>query len=195
MRSERGSSDFDIRQRLVISALWELPFAQSLRGVARAVLHGWQMNAITTFQTGAPFTLSSAQNTLGSGVGGQRPDRRRDGTLSSSERTIGRWFDPTAFATPAAFTFGNSPRNALFGPGTKQVDYSLVKNFKLGGSTDQSRRLQLRAEAFNLLNTPQFNNPNASIGSPQAGTINSAGDKILLVRTSRQVQLALVFRF
>ena len=194
MRSERGNSEFDVRHRLVLSALYELPFGQNLRGVAAALFGGWQMNGIATFQTGSPFTPSSAQNTLGSGVGGQRPDRLRDGTLSSDQRTIRRWFDPTAFATPAPFTFGNSPRNPLFGPGTRQVDYSLFKNFMLR-SGDKPRSLQLRAEAFNLFNTPQFNNPNASIGNPQAGTITSAGDKQLLVRTSRQIQMALVFRF
>lgn len=194
MRAERGNSDFDIRHRMVISGLWEVPFGRNLRGAPRLLLNGWQMNSIVTLQTGSPFTPGSAQNTLGSGVGGQRPDRLRDGTLPSAQRSIRRWFDPTAFATPAPFTFGNSPRNALFGPGTRQIDYSVFKNFALG-SGDRPRTLQFRAEAFNLLNTPQFNNPNASIGNPQAGTITSAGDKMLFVRTSRQIQMALVFRF
>jgi hypothetical protein len=194
MRAERGNSDFDIRHRLVFSTLWEMPFGQNLNGVAGVLFKGWQMNAITTFQTGMPFTPSSAQNTLGSGVGGQRPDRLRDGTLPSSQRSISRWFDPAAFATPAPFTFGNSPRNPLFGPGTKQIDYSLVKNFQFLVA-DRKTALQFRAEAFNLFNTPQFNQPNASIGSPQAGIITSAGDKILLFRTSRQIQMALVLRF
>jgi hypothetical protein len=196
IRAERGSSDFDVRHRLVISSLYEIGLGRSLRGVPAAFLKGWQMGGIATFQTGAPFTpaMVGGQNTLGSGVGSQRPDRLRDGTLSASERSIQRWFDVTAFAAPAPFTFGNSPRNASFGPGTKQVDFSAAKQFRLG-SSDTAPTLQYRAEFFNLFNTPQFNNPNATIGSPQAGTITSAGDKILLVRTSRQIQMALVFRF
>src|SRR5262249_39466958 len=80
-------------------------------------------------------------------------------------------------------------RNTVFGPGTKQLDFSVFRNIGLGGG-DGKRSLQLRAEIFNLTNTPQFNNPNASIGSPQAGVVSSAGSPPSFQRTSRQIQIA-----
>ena len=77
--------------------------------------------------------------------------------------TIARWFDPTAFASPGAYIYGNSGRNILTGPGTVQFDVSVFKSF--GFSADNIRRVQFRAEAFNVANTPQFNNPNTTMGT------------------------------
>jgi hypothetical protein len=91
----------------------------------------------------------------------------------------------------AQFVFGNSGRNILRGPGTKQLDFSLFKSFRLG----ENRRLQFRAEAFNALNTPQFNNPSSSIGFAGVAKITSAGSPTVFQRTSRQVQLALKLYF
>lgn len=199
LRADRGNSDFDVRQRLVLSWTYELPFGRGrrfladLRGIGQHVLGGWQINGIQTFMSGLRFTASSAQNTLGAGVGGQRADRVGNGNLPKSQRTIQQWFDISAFRTPAQFTFGNAGRGILEGPGTKQIDFSAFKQFALPGSED--RRFEFRAEFFNLFNTPQFNLPNASIGSPAAGRIDSAGEKTFFQRTSRQIQLALKFYF
>jgi hypothetical protein len=87
--------------------------------------------------------------------------------------------------------FGNSGRNILYGPGTKQIDASLFKSFAFA----ESRRVEFRAEAFNLFNTPQFNNPNASIGFSGVARITSAGSPTVYQRTSRQMQLALKLYF
>jgi hypothetical protein len=199
MRGDRGNADSDIRHRMVVSGGYELPFGPGrkyLSGAHGFVKHaagGWQVNGIMSLMTGQVFSASSAQNTLGAGAGGQRPDRIRDGNLPSGQRTLQRWFDITAFTTPAAFQYGNAARNSLIGPGTKTVDLSVFKHFQLGKS--ETRRLEYRAELFNLFNTPQFNTPNASIGSTAAGTISSAGEPIFFQRTSRQVQMALKFYF
>jgi hypothetical protein len=128
---------------------------------------------------------------LNSGSTVQWPNRIGSGALSSP--SIHAWFDTTAFASPGQYVFGNSGRNILYGPGTKEFDLSLFKNFVFNESG--SRRLQFRAEAFNVLNTPQFNNPNAQIGNPAAGTITSAGAPLLFQRTSREIQLALKLYF
>jgi hypothetical protein len=134
--------------------------------------------------------VNSSVNTL-NGSGTQRADRIGHGKLSES--TLQRYFDISAFAVPAQFTFGNSARNALHGPGTAQVDFSLFKRFPLGA---ESRYLQFRAESFNLFNTPQFNNPSgctdATLG---CGSITSAGSPSTLQRTSRQIQFALKLHF
>jgi len=94
---------------------------------------------------------------------------------------------------PAQFAFGNSGRNILYGPGTKQLDFSLFKSFALGERGE--RRLQFRAEAFNALNTPQFNNPSSSIGFAGVAKITSAGTPTVFQRTSRQIQVALKVYF
>jgi hypothetical protein len=127
-----------------------------------------------------------ATSLLNSGTGAQWPNRLGVGKLSNP--TVGEWYNTADFVSPGNYTFGNSGRNILFGPGTKQLDASLFKDIAF--SSDGSRRLQLRAETFNIFNTPQFNNPSTSIGSAAAGTISSAGAPVLFQRTSREIQLA-----
>jgi outer membrane receptor protein involved in Fe transport len=192
----RGNSTFDLRHNFVVSWTYELPFGKGkplLRSASRAldlIVGAWQFNGISTFQTGTPFTVTMLTNTLNSGGGVQYPNRIGSGKLD--HRTIDQWFDPTAFVAPGNYTYGNSGRNILYGPGTKEVDASLFKNFPLGG---EGRRLQFRAEAFNLFNTPQFNNPNAQIGFAGVAKITSAGNPPLFQRTSREIQLALKLYF
>jgi hypothetical protein len=97
-----------------------------------------------------------------------------------SDPTVDRWFDTSVFTTPAQFTYGNAGRNILYGPGRVNIDFSMFKEFPVGNI-----RLQFRAEAFNLLNHPQFDLPNATIGAGGAGTITS------IVGTPRQIQFGL----
>jgi hypothetical protein len=154
---------------------------------------GWQLNGIDTFQTGTPFTVTMLSSLLNSGSGAQWPNRAGSGAVSN--QTIDHWFDTSSssFVSPGNYIYGNSGRNILTGPGTTEFDLSLFKNFSLGAH--EARRLQFRAEAFNVLNTPQFNNPNAQIGSPGVGRITSAGSPPLFQRTSREIQLALKLYF
>ena len=193
LRLFRGNSDFDIRHSLALSWSYELPFgrgnafAKNAHGVLQTVVGGWRINGIDTFSAGGPFTPVMVSSLLNSGSAGQWPNRIGSGTLEN--RTIQGWYNPADFASPGNYTFGNSGRNILFGPGTKQFDLSLFKEFHFGENT--ARHLQFRAESFNVLNTPQFNGPNTQIGNPAAGTITSAGAPLLYQRTSRQIQLAL----
>jgi hypothetical protein len=153
-------------------------------GVGVFVLGGWQTNGIATFQTGLPFTPGLQTATVNNGTG-SRPDALRNATLSSDQRSLSRWFDPTAFATPALYTYGNLGRDTLFGPGRVNFDMSLFKDFPL----KERMQFQFRAESFNIFNQPQFGLPNASIGNSQAGVISST------VGNPRQVQLGLRFVF
>ena len=199
LRCDRGNADFDIRHRYVLSWSYELPFGQgrkylsSMGSVGQLLLGGWQLNGIETFMTGPYFTPGSAQNTLGAGVGGQRPDQIANGNLPDSQRTLNRWFDTSAFRTPPPFKFGNAGRNILEGPGTAAADLSIFKDFPIGRR--EGSRLQFRVEFFNLPNSPQFNSPNATVGGPGAGRISSAGDAFFFQRTSRQIQFALKYYF
>jgi hypothetical protein len=197
LAAQRASSTFDVRHKLSISTTVEMPFGKGkhwLGNAARPVqwaAGGWQFNAIGTFMTGLPFTPTMQTNNLNTGTGSQFPNRIASGELPAGKRTIDRWFDASAFVAPGQYVFGNSGRNILYGPGTRQVDLSLFKDFVFG----EGRRLQFRAEAFNVSNTPQFNNPNASIGFTGVARITSAGSPTVYQRTSRQLQLALKLYF
>ncbi len=189
--ADRALSGFDIAHRFTWAGNYALPFGKGRRHslgspVADAVLGGWDMNAIVTIQGGLPFTPALATSV--SNAGGSRPDRNGSGKISN--RDLQKWFDTSfgpgqTWSTPTAFTFGNSGRNILRGPRRFQLDYSLFKDF----SPSERWRVQFRAEAFNLTNTPQFDLPNASIGNPNAGIING------IVGTPRQFQLGLRFSF
>ena len=105
------------------------------------------------------------------------------------------WFNPAAFAAPAAGTFGNAPRNLLYNPGEQQWDLAVFKNFTLGGS----RRMQFRAEMFNFINHPNWDNAQTgtlpgSLGFAQPG--NAAFGRVTNKRSqSRDIQLSLRFQF
>jgi len=195
--AQRGSSTFDVRHKLALSGTYELPFGKGRRWLTGAsgpvewLAGGWQINNIATFLSGLPFTPTMQTNNLNTGTGSQFPNRISSGDLPSGERTIERWFDASAFVSPGQYIFGNSGRNVLRGPGTKQIDMSLFKSFPFA----ESRRVEFRTEAFNLFNTPQFNNPNASIGFAGVARITSAGSPPIYQRTSRQIQLALKLYF
>ena len=176
---DRGNSAYDIRHRLTASFTYQLP-GFAWKGLSGAVLGGWQTNGILQWQTGLPFTPQLNNPTVNTGTG-SRPDRIGSGNLPSGQRSINHWFDPTAFATPAQFVYGNAGRDILFGPGRANLDLSLFKNFR----PLERLTAQFRAESFNVFNHPQFGQPNAAIGSGSVATITST------VGNPRQMQLAL----
>lgn len=169
--------------------MYDLPFGHAdgwLRGskLARAVFSGFQIGGIFVAQTGQPVNLDVAGNPANT-TSPVRPGRLSDGRLARGERNVDRWFDPAAFAVPAAFTYGNSGRNVLRAPGLVNLDFLVGRNFHLTETT----RLELRGEFFNLTNTAHFGKPNATIGSPQAGRITATA------APNRQVQLGVRLAF
>jgi hypothetical protein len=188
-RLERGNDPADIRHRLVASWIYELPFGRGKRwasggGAASAILGDWQVNGITTLQSGLPFTVVLATPVTNTGTG-NRADRIADGNLERSRRTLERFFDTGAFRTPPSFQFGNAGRNILYGPGLANFDLSLFRSFRF----QERRALQFRAEFFNAFNTPQFGLPDGTLGSSSFGRIGS------LVSDMRQLQFALKLLF
>jgi hypothetical protein len=179
--ADRGNSPFDMRHRLTVAWTYELPFGRGRRwmnqeGALEYVLGGWQFNGVGMLQTGLPFTPTLNAATVNTGTG-SRPNRVGDGgTLA--DPTVDRWFDTSAFTTPAAFTYGDAGRNILYGPGRVNFDFSLFKEFRV----NQGVAVQFRVEAFNVFNHPQFDLPNAAIGAGNAGTITA------IVGTPRQIQ-------
>ena len=184
--AERGNSIIDLRHRLTVSYLYQLPFGKGQQflnhgGIVDYVLGGWQTNGILTVQTGQPFSPVLQTSTTNTGTG-SRPNRAGTG---NDPHTLQRWFDTTPFSIPAPYTYGNSGRNIFFGPGRTNWDASLFKNFVIR----EQMRVEFRAEAFNVLNHPQFGLPNASIGNAQVGSITST------VGNPRQLQMGLRFQF
>jgi len=196
LQGSRGNEGWDQRQRFTLSGTYELPigpgkqFGTHLTGAPAKVAAGWQFNIIYSAAGGFPFTPSMVADVSNTGRG-EWPNRLCNGKLSNP--TIHEWFNPACFTTPALYNFGNSGRGILMGPGTNEADFSVFKKTYI--NPDQTRYLEFRAEMFNLTNTPQFNNPNAGIGSASAGTISSAGTPANFSRTSRQIQLALKLYF
>lgn len=165
-----GPSGFDINNRFVGSWVYQLPFGQGHRvgsgAFASRVIGGWELDGISTLESGFPFSLS-----LNSGVNNGAPswpNRLCSGQLSNPDPS--RWFNPSCFAAPPANTYGNVARGALRGPGLVDFDLSLVKNTRIR----ERLNVQFRAEAFNAFNTPSFGFPNTSIGAPSGvGKITS----------------------
>jgi len=188
-RADRGNGVYDIRHRATLGYAYRLPFGkgQSMLnrgGAASLLLGGWRTNGFLTMQTGLPFNVGHSGANTG-GAGGSRANFVRDATLPSDQRSIDRWFDITAFAQPAIYTFGNLGRNTLYGPGRWNYDMSLLKDFPIR----EALKLQFRADAFNVFNHPQFGQPASTIGTGQPGRITS------LVGNPRLMQLALRVEF
>jgi hypothetical protein len=180
---ERDYSSGDIPHVFVASGVWNLPSFG--RGPLGRLASDWMLSAIVTLQSGMPFAITQQTNfNAFAGFGTQRPNLVGDPNLPEDERTTTRWFNTAAFTAAPQFTLGNASRNPVRGPGYRNVDVALSRRVPLRGRTT----LELRAEAFNLLNTPSFGNPNGVVGSASFGSITTAGDP-------RVVQLAVKYGF
>jgi hypothetical protein len=188
-RADWGPSGNDIRHRLTATSVWEVPFGKGRRYVTthpiRHLIGGWSLGGLLTMQTGAPFTVETQVNTTNAfSAGGLRADVLRDPNLPSDQRTLQRWFATDAFVQPAPYTFGNSGVNIVRGPGLAQLDLSILRNF----AVTEDKRFQLRAEAFNVTNRTNFDNPGNTLGGPGYGVISDSGP-------ARQIQIGLRFVF
>ena len=196
IRSERGRSPLDRTHVLTISGLYELPFFSAQNGFVGKLLGGWQASGIYSYQTGSPYTVTSATyDPAGIGfipsiIAGGRPDLLCDPN-EGAPHTIGEWFNTACFS-PQALTGienreGNAGRGIIVGPPTTKVDFTLSKKIRF--SEDMS--LQLRAEAFNV-----FNITNYRIGStPNLGRTSATFGQVTSFRDPRVLQLGIKFYF
>ncbi len=192
-----SNADFDIRKRMVVSGVYELPFGRgkamgsNWNEVVNGIAGGWTTNFILTFQDGYPFTVYDTATHF--------PNRVCDGNLPSDQRTPDKWFDYTCFVTQVGTPVvdatgvkrtinvqGNAAPNVIVGPGTNNIDFGLHKNFRLAERT----RIQFRAEAFNI-----FNHPNLTAPSSNYFFNTVSGAKITRVRDNRSIQFALKLHF
>jgi hypothetical protein len=186
---ERALTGFDIPHNLAVSWGYELPIGRGKRllsgasGVTGALLGGWQLQGILIVRSGRPFTPTISSDRANIGVGGQRPNRLASGKLDNP--TVEQWFDLAAFALPAQFTYGNSGASILREDRFKSLDFSIFKQFRI----TEGSKLQFRAEAFNLTNTPSFNAPNTTVDTTAGGRVTST------FSAPRQIQFALKYNF
>jgi len=201
LRAGYGASGFDQKHRFVSSINYELPFgggkAYFQKGLMSHLLGGFQFDAITTYSSGAPYTV-----TLNAGVNSGSPSwPNRIGSRGKIDHgTPTRFFDttlcpvgatalangtPCAFQTPRANTYGNSGRSILYGPSTKNWDVGIQRRITLY----HEKRLAFRLDAFNLFNTPNFSTPNAALGASTAGQITGT------VNDNRDLQGSVTFYF
>lgn len=190
IRANYGLSDFNFSQRFTFSDVYQLPFGHgraflsNAHGIVDEVLGGWEQTAILTLQSGVPFSLTMGTSIANTGTF-TRPNRVCNGNLSSSQQSLHRWYDTSCFVSPPAFQFGNTGRNILIGPGLKDLDFGLSKDFPIHDRLG----MQFRMEAFNLPNHPNFGVPGTSIGTPSAGTITKQ------VVNARELQFAVRFHW
>src|SRR5580704_7876686 len=204
-KGSRGRSGFDIRHNFVGNVLYELPFGR------RRWFGGWQLSGIASVHSNVPFTpvlsfdnadvqsvvIAERPNLIGNPYSGVCPNGARVGTPAC-------WFNPSAFALPPPGQFGTAGRDSVRGPGFAQLDLAVQKSFQVR----EGMKIMLRAEAFNLLNHPNFavpsntQNPIALGGNGDAVFKDSAGDftnnvgrVFSTVDSARQIQLGVRFLF
>ncbi len=193
LRAEHGPSLFDATNRFVFSGTYALPTWRTASHAASQLVNGWQLNTIVTISSGTPFTVYDSDNAPEEGSAPEITGfySSRPNVLSNPNNgphTPNQWVSRGAFQelTPQANPgeFGDEGRNAVRGPGLASFDLSLFKNFAI----TESSHVQFRAEAFNLLNHPNFMLPENDLASPEFG-------QILQAAPPRLLQMALKFVF
>jgi len=188
-RADWASSNSDTRHRVNLASTYLLPFGPGRKhltagGAMGQIVGGWEIGGIAVLQSGLPFTVTVSGSPSNTGAG-SRANPVSGVNPYPANQSINLWFDPAAFTTPGAFTWGTLGRNSLNAPSLYNLDFSIAKKMRFS----ESRDLQFRTEFFNGLNHPQFALPNATIGVGGVGTITSTQ------RSNRQIQFALRFAF
>jgi len=147
--------------------VWTLPFLRR-----NPVLRGWQVSGILELQTGPPFSVLMSCADVKADGNNCRPNLLHDAALPVSDRSLGKWFDPAAFAIPSPAAYGNAGRNLLRAPGSETLDAAVSRAFVLGA--DGRSKMRIRGEFFNALNHANFGMPAHSVDSPAIGSITSA---------------------
>jgi hypothetical protein len=189
--AEWGPCEYDATSNFVANAVYSVPFGrgqkfgQNMNKVADLIVGGWQASGILSLHTGFAMSLGGG-DASGTGSRGARADCISPATVYGEQNSpLGgyQWFDPSAFAAPAAGTFGSCGVGTMRGPGLKTLDFNLMKNFHI----TERQRLELRGEFINLFNTPILNAPSNYVGSGMGLLQSGQGE--------RNIQLGLKYSF
>ena len=175
-RIERSIAAHDLPHSFVTAFVYELPIGRgkpiggNMHWLANSVIGGWQFSGIARLSSGLPVRVTAPSTISQYGFGTQYPNITSGGDVALANRTPEKWFNTAAFSAPAPYTIGNSPRRMteLRADTQKNLDVSLAKNFKYR----ERFKIQFRAEAFNLTNTPQFAWPDTAFGSSTFGVVS-----------------------
>lgn len=155
-RVDYGLSGIHRKHLFNANYIYELPFfRRSQSAMVRSILGGWEVAGVTTYQSGAPNTITVLTDAARIGVSSSRATLVANPNLDAGQRTLSRWFNTEAALPPEkmlAGQFGNGGRNGLIGPGFNQWDFSVLKSFAIR----EKARVQFRAESFNIFNHPSF---------------------------------------
>jgi hypothetical protein len=173
---ERSLAAHDLPHSMVTAFVYELPVGKGkllgsgMNRIADFVVGGWQVSGIVRFSSGLPVRLTAPSTISQYGFGTQYPNLTKGSDVPVADQTPEHWFNTAAFSAPAPYTVGNAPRRLteLRADKQKNADISLAKNFRYR----ERIRVQFRAEAFNLTNTPQFGWPDTAYGSPTFGVVS-----------------------
>ena len=201
---DRGLSNFSRKHNFRVSGIYNIPV--KVKGFASFLVNDWQLTGVFTYLSGSPANITSAANRVFSGTGGNtgRPNAVAGCDTYANQSLHGLWFNPQCYTLQAIGTYGNLGRDTIIGPNLWNLDNSLTKDFKVKKISEQFA-VQFRAEFFNILNHPSFQNPttaNIFAGNPGAGAqapgvaLNSSAGTITATNSQpRQVQLALKITF
>ena len=182
LAAEKGPG-CDVRHRFALSSVFDIPALNATMWTRLLTSH-WHFTTIYQVQSGMPFTISVFGDTANAGtVLGENPIRASvtgQPIFGPGTHTAKMWFNPAAFATPAAFTFGNVGRNSVYGPPLQTLDFALARTFRMTEGTT----FQIRGEAFNALNHTNLGTPNRYVNEAQFGTITMA------MTPGREIQLS-----
>jgi hypothetical protein len=182
LNAEKGPG-CDIRDRFALSAVYNPP-TYNRNNLTRALTRDWRGSIEYQVQTGFPLTISVFGDTANAGtVVGENPIRANvtgQKIFPSGTRNSTTWFNPAAFSTPPAYTYGNVRRNSVYGPGLQSMDLGLVKSFSLA----EKARFEARAEFFNTLNHTNLGTPNRFVNTSTFGSITEVSTP------GREIQLS-----
>ncbi|HXY23227.1 MAG TPA: carboxypeptidase regulatory-like domain-containing protein [Candidatus Acidoferrum sp.] len=182
LAAEKGPG-CDVRHRFALSTVYDIPAVRSMAWTS-LLTSNWHFSTVYQAESGMPFTISVFGDTANAGtVLGENPIRANytgQPIFGPGTRTAAEWFNPAAFATPAAYTFGNVGRNSVYGPPLQTMDLALQRTFQL----TEKLHFQFRGEAFNALNKTNLGTPNRFVNTPQFGTITMA------MTPGREIQLS-----
>jgi hypothetical protein len=191
LAAERGLSSFDQRHRFTADYLWQLPFGPDKQwlaapGVLHALFGDWQWSGDWTIASGYPFTARVLGDfaDVSRGTNGSLRADLTGQPITVSNSTTAEWFNTAGFAVPPPGQFGNAGRNTIEGPGSLLFDMALTKLIQMG----ETRALEVRAQASNVFNTPQFVAIDTVVNSPTFGRVISTGPM-------RTVQFLARYRF
>ena len=193
---KKGLIKYNRQNIFTLSGVYELPFGKGkkmlTKGVGKALLGGWQVNGLWTWESGLPLSFSASSTSLNAPGNSQFPQQIGPVQILGHEGPGTFWFTPGAFANAPAGTIGNVGRNILHGPNLFAINASLFRRFNI----TERFRLEFRAEAFNLTNTPEFDLPDTTLGDAAFGQITTAhGSQAVQVNMNRSLQGSLRITF